>query len=269
VRSHLEPTLIKVRHPRVRTSWLYFLALAREFRWTLVALAACVVVGGVSYRFTPHEGVRASWPVAFYGGWMALLAQPLYSPPAAWYLLILQALYPLLGFVLIGEGIIRFALLMISRRLGEKEWMRVMASTYRDHVVLCGIGHLGLRVLQELVRAGVPTVVLEKEEGNRNMAAAKELGVPVLVRDMKEDQALIDAGIPTARAVVIATNDYMANLEVALDSRRMNPRIRIIMRLFDQQLAAKLSGVLGIDVAFSSSALAAPSVAKLAMENNP
>ena len=28
--------------------------------------------------------------------------------------------------------------------------MRVMASTYRDHVVLCGIGHLGIRVLEEL-----------------------------------------------------------------------------------------------------------------------
>ena len=30
-----------------------------------------------------------------------------------------------------------------------------MASTYRDHVVLCGLGHLGLRVLEELREACV------------------------------------------------------------------------------------------------------------------
>src|SRR6185436_18950844 len=127
----------------------------------------------------------------------------------------------------------------------------------RDHVVLCGLGHLGFRVLEQLIASGIPVVVLEKDERGRALPAAKAMGAPILIRDMKEDQSLIDAGIRHARAVIIATNDDMANLEVALDSRRLNPAIRVVMRLFDQQIAQKISGALSIDVAFSSSALAA------------
>jgi Trk K+ transport system NAD-binding subunit len=141
----------------------------------------------------------------------------------------------------------------------------VTASTYRDHVILCGLGHLGIRVLEQLAAAGTPTVVLEKRRGNPMLVRAREMGIPVLIRDMKEDQALIDAGIVHAHAVVIATNDDMANLEVALDARRLNPGIRVVMRLFEQQLASKIADALDVDVAFSSSSLAAPLVAAMSL----
>jgi voltage-gated potassium channel Kch len=229
-----------------------------------------LVVGATVYRAAPLEAMgvtaRPTVMVAIYSAWMALLSQPVFTPPRAWYLALMQAVYPLLGFILFGEGIVRLAMLLMSRRHGEKEWMRVMAATYRDHVVLCGVGHLGYRVLQQLLAGNVPVVAIEKEEDGRFVATVKQLGVPVLIRDMKDDQALIDAGIRHARCVIIATNDDMANLEVALDARRMNPSIRVIMRLFDQQIATKIAGAFHIDMAFSASALAAPIVAAMSME---
>ncbi|MBW3575525.1 MAG: NAD-binding protein, partial [Actinobacteria bacterium] len=95
------------------------------------------------------------------------------------------------------------------------------------------------------------------------------LAVPVMTRLRIGERAvldtLIDAGVEHASAVIICTNDDTANLEVALDARRMNPRIRVVMRLFEQQLARKLSEVLNVDAAFSSSNLAAPVVAALAL----
>jgi len=250
---------------------LYVLAVVHEFRWTLLSLLMAIVVGGALYAITPQEqlnGKRPSLSTSLYGGWMALLAQPIYAPPEAWYLKLITGIYPIIGVLLIGEGIVRFALLMISRKHGEKEWMKVMASTYRDHVVLCGLGHLGARVLQELHNANIPVIVIEKDKERRFLTLAKELNVPVLLRDMTEDQALIDAGVPHARVVIIATNNDMANLEVALDSRRLNPKIRVIMRLYDQQIASKISSAMMIDAAFSSSALAAPMVAAMAMNAN-
>jgi Trk K+ transport system NAD-binding subunit len=141
-----------------------------------------------------------------------------------------------------------------------------MASVYRDHVVLCGLGKLGVRVLEELVASNVPVVVIEKEESNRFFPQAHAMNVPVLVRDMKEDQSLIDAGIPFAHAVIIATNDDMANIEVAIDSRRLNPKIRVVMRLFEQTIARKISGAFIVDAAFSASSLSAPMVAAMALE---
>jgi Trk K+ transport system NAD-binding subunit len=250
-----------------RPGVLYFCAIVREFRWTLAGLAFLIFIGGILNAITPADagGRRLNLLTCFYGAWMAMLAQPV-STPTTWYTTLMDAVYPVFGALLVGEGVVRFALLMVSRRHGEKEWMKVMASTYSDHIVLCGLGHLGYRVLEQLVAGKVPVVGIEKDEDGRFVAAAKALGVPVLIRDMKDDQALLDAGIERARAVVIATNDDMANVEVALDSRRMNPGIRIIMRLFDQQIAAKIAGALTIDAAFSASALAAPVVAALSLD---
>lgn len=263
-----------VRHTlgrHVRVSLLYTRTLLGEFRWTLITLAALIVVGALLHRLTPPDrasGERPSFGFALYAGWMALLAQPQYPPPQPAHLMLLYSIYPLFGAVVIGEGVIRLAQLMTSRRRGEKEWMMVSASTCRDHVILCGLGHLGIRVLEQLVAAGVDVVVLEKARNNPFLDRAKSIGVPVLLSDMKEDQALLDAGLLYASTIVSCSNDDMANLEVAIDARRMNPKIRVVLRMFDQAVASKIADALTVDAAFSSSALAAPIIAAMSMKSN-
>ena len=260
-----------MKRGRHRVIFRYAKVLLGEFRWTLLILGTAIVISASLHCLKGQPlpgGQRPSIGISIYAAWMSLFAQPLYTPPAPWYLLLAYAIYPVLGFILIGEGVVRLSLLMISKRRGEKEWMLVMASTYRDHVVLCGLGHLGFRVLEQLVKSGTPVVVLERSENNPFIVQAKAMDVPVLVRDMKEDQALIDAGIKEAGAIIIASNDDISNLEVAIDSRRMNPKVRIVMRLFDQQLASKIAGALTVDAAFSSSALTAPVVAAMSLQSN-
>jgi Trk K+ transport system NAD-binding subunit len=256
------------RHRGPAAFWLYARALAWEFRWTLGLAAGAVLFMAVVLAATPHAalgGKRPGFDLALYGGWMALLGEPVLTPPETWYLTVLDGLYPLLGALLVGEGIVHFGMLMVSRRRGEKEWVKVMASTYRDHVVLCGAGRLGIRVLELLLEQGNDVVVIEKSEDARFLSAARATGVPVLVRDMTDDDALVEAGVPYARCIILATNDDTANLEVAADARRMNPTIRICLRMFDQRVAAKIAAVFGVDSAFSASALAAPAVAAMAM----
>lgn len=252
----------------LRTAWLYALGVLRSFRLTLVGLVSLVLIGGILFAVTPDQqfGGRPPLFTSFYAAWMALVGEPVLSPPAAWYLAVLEGMYPLLGLVVVGEGIVRFALLMVSRDKGEAEWMKVMASTYRDHVVLCGLGHLGYRVLGQLLTTGSQVVAIESDPNARFLALAKATGIPVLVRDMKDDRALVDAGVAHARVIILATNDDMANLEAALDARRMNPRIRVVLRLYDQEIAAKIKGAFAIDAAFSSSALAAPVVAAMSLD---
>jgi len=252
-----------------RTIRLFARRMFHEFRWTLALLMMAVLLLGTLYAVTPHASLGGRPPdllTAFFGAWMALFAQPILMPPERWYLEILCGVYPLLGFGLVGEGIVRIGMLILSKERGEKEWMTVTASTYRDHVVLCGLGHLGFRILNQLLAAKEAVVALEKDTGARFLADAKATGVPVLVRDMQEDQALLDAGVQHARTIIIATNDDMANLEVALDARRMNPKIRVIMRLFDQRMADKFKEAALIDEAFSPAALAAPIVAEMALK---
>ncbi len=261
------PATRAVRRTDPRTIWLFALRLGREFRWTLALLMMAVLLLGTLFAVTPQQATgRPPDPLmAFFAAWMALFAQTV-LPTDHWYLELLCGIYPLLGFGLVGEGIVRIGMLILSKERGEKEWMTVTASTYRDHIVLCGLGHLGFRILTQLLAAKEAVVALEKDVNARFLADAKATGVPVLVRDMQEDQALLDAGVQHARAIIIATNDDMANLEVALDARRMNPKVRVVMRLFDQRLADKFKEAALIDEAFSPAALAAPIVAEMALK---
>ena len=263
----MQPYARRPKRRDPKTVALYVWTILRGFKLTLGILAAALVVGTILFRITPHAAFGGQPPplmTCAFSAWLALFAQPILSPPETWYLALLGGIYPLLGFGLVGEGVVRLGLLMLSRARGEKEWMKVMASTYRDHIVLCGLGHLGYRILGALLATDGRVVCIEKEPDGRFLEDAKATGVAVLVRDMKEDQALLDAGIQHAHTVIIATNDDMANIEVALDARRFNPNIRVIMRMFDQQIADKVKDAFVIEEAFSSAALAAPIVAAMA-----
>ncbi len=167
---------------------------------------------------------------------------------------------PVLGAILVGEGIVKVGgeLLEPSRR--HALWVRIMTETYKDHVVVCGLGHVGFRVIEELRALGEDVVGIERE-GTGFVTELRERGVPVHVGDARRDELLAGTGISKAKAVVCATNDDLANLEIALDAKRMNPKIRVVMRMFDQRLAAKVGGALELDQSFSTSALSAPVIA--------
>jgi hypothetical protein len=254
---------------RFRIGVRYAFSLLREFRWSLLALGGVLILGTALYATAPASAFsepppsRLGWPLLV--AWMNLFGEPLVVP-RVWYLSAVVALFPLVGIVLIGEGIVRLGILMFSRRLGEKEWMTVMASTFRDHIIVCGLGHLGFRLLGQLRARDQDLVVIERDPACAFLGRARDDGAAVLVRDMRDDQALRDAGIEHARVIVVASNDDLANIEVALDARRMNPQIRILLRLFDQRIADKFKDLGIIDEAFSSAALAAPVVADMVLK---
>ena len=73
------------------------------------------------------------------------------------------------------------------------------------------------------------------------------------------------SGVDSARAVIAVTDEDMANVSIALDARRMNQSAAVVVRVFDQALAARLEPALGLSRALSTSALAAPAFAAAAL----
>src|SRR5262249_91431 len=94
------------------------------------------------------------------------------------------------------------------------------------------------------------------------------MGVPVILADARRRDVLEQANIAQARAIIIATNDDLANLEIALDSRTLRPDIRVVLRLFDENLSPKIQKGFNIQCAFSTSAIAAPVFAAAVTERN-
>ena len=136
----------------------------------------------------------------------------------------------------------------------------------KDHIVLCGLGHVGIRVLEQLRRL--------RRAGRRRR---KERGGPLRGRGpgdggagdhCRRPPAVADGAgeHPRVRGIIVATDDDLVNLEVALDARAIRPDIRVVLRMFDHNLASKIRSGFGIKTTFSTSALAAPAFAMAAVE---
>jgi Trk K+ transport system NAD-binding subunit len=134
-----------------------------------------------------------------------------------------------------------------------------------DHIVVCGLGNIGYRVVTQLHSMGVPVAAAEKMEEAQGIPEVRRLGVPVLVADARAAETLRALNVSKARTVVVATDDDAANLETALSARAINPNVRVVLRLFDPDLASRVERAFNIHISRSVSALAAPSFAAAAV----
>jgi Trk K+ transport system NAD-binding subunit len=142
---------------------------------------------------------------------------------------------------------------------------RQPSASLRGHVVVVGLGNAGTRVTALFRELGVPVVGVERDPEARGIAAARGLDVPVVTGDRPIDDALRRAQIGRARAVVAVTGDDVANLEAALEARAINPGVRVVVRLFDDDFASHVYKEFGNTASRSVSYLAAPAFAAAMM----
>jgi voltage-gated potassium channel len=255
--------------PRRRTLYaqsLYFWTLLKRFRVTFFMLLLLVFGGGtLLYFFLARAGKPVGLGRAFVAAYFLLFAQPIVDLPDNSAVEILAVLIPPLGITVVAEGLVRFAYLFFARERNDKEWFSVLAQTLKDHVIVCGAGRVGYRVFEQLQKLKVPMVIIERDEAKPFLAEIRAAGVPVLIEDVRAAGALSRANVQKARAIVCATDDDLANLNVALDARKLHAGIRVVMRLFDDDLVEKTR--VSFDAqAFSTSALAAPALAMAALD---
>ena len=67
---------------------------------------------------------------------------------------------------------------------------------------------------------------------------------------------LDDTNVAQARALISVINDDSINLEIGLNSRSFQPGIRLILRIFDEQMAKKIKEYLNIHLTLSASDIA-------------
>ena len=129
------------------------------------------------------------------------------------------------------------------------------------HVVVCGLGNLGFRCVEELRRLGHSVVAVELDERNPYVPTVRRMGTPVIVGDATVPAVLAQARCGAAKAVIACADAELVNLEVALLVRDANPRQRVVVRLSDADFAQALRDAADIRLALAVPALAAPAFA--------
>ncbi len=172
------------------------------------------------------------------------------------------------GIVLIAMGAALlttvFALitnLLVSWRI-EQSLGRQHLVGMEGHVVVVGLGSVGIRVLEGLQAEGREVVVVERNENNRFLNLARARGVPVLIADSTQGQTLEDANVDAAAAVAILTSDDLTNIETGLAVRDyLGDRwvgVPVVLRVFDRGLGRTVEHHFDFRHVRSTSALAAP-----------
>ncbi len=140
------------------------------------------------------------------------------------------------GLTIIGVGTAFYLLAVVAELLIEGRLREHLGATtmqrrihqLESHVIICGFGRFGRAVAEELLRHRVPMVVIDP-----NPALDPELvrlGILHLRASALEDEVLEEAGVRSARAIVVATGSDADNVYITLSAREKNPAVRIHAR---------------------------------------
>jgi len=130
----------------------------------------------------------------------------------------------------------------------------------RDHVVVVGLGQVGLRLSVRLRQLGVPVVVVERDPRANNLRLAKRAGVPVLIAHAEDRATLERLNLRRARALAAMGADDLDNVEVAIAARAVAPGARIVLRAGDDDVIAETRSLFRIGQVRDVSALTARAV---------
>ncbi len=150
--------------------------------------------------------------------------------------------------------------LLLSRRFVQTAGLR-RARHMRDHVVVVGLGSVGIRVVSELAAAGYEVLVIEHDENNRFLPTAAELDVPVIFGDSTMRQTLESARVDQARGVTVVTDNDMENIEtgiVLLEILGSDTKVPIVLRVQGRALGTAVNRRFGFENVRSIVDLAAP-----------
>ena len=132
----------------------------------------------------------------------------------------------------------------------------------KPRIIVAGLGDTGYRIFCLLRQQGAAVV------GISDRFLDKEKDKDIIVGNLRASSVLIEGGIKDAHTLVLASDDDALNLAILTQARLLNPRIRIINRLYNQTLGERLDRTLPDHFSMSVSSLAAPIFAFAAQGNN-
>ncbi len=253
------------RRRKLRASIRDTQLLLREFAVPLLVFALTMVGGGILYYYLAQ---LANEPVgsiseSIYQVLSLSFLQPFGDYPNAWYLQIFFFLMPLIGIGILAQGLADFGALFFNRRERGKEWEMAVASTFSNHIVLIGMGHLGFRVMRALYDLGEEVVVIEMKPNAEMLAETRQRNIPVIEDDGSHQSVLVGAGIERARSIMLCTQNDSLNLQIAFRARNLNPDIDVVIRIFDDAFAQAVTTQFGFR-AMSATGMSAPAFAAAA-----
>jgi voltage-gated potassium channel len=153
-----------------------------------------------------------------------------------------------IGLIFVGIGTFTYAVSSLAAYWAEaqllglwgKRRMERRIAELRDHIIICGGGNTAVHIAQELTQTRTPYVIIERnpEEEER----LREIASDVLysIGDATDATVLRHVGVEHARGLVACMPDDRENLLAIFEARHLNPSLRIVSRLVEDDARQRL-----------------------------
>ncbi|MFW5709139.1 MAG: potassium channel family protein [Chloroflexota bacterium] len=249
----------------LRDYWALWHEFKRPIVYFLLATVGVGILYGELHAVAYPDEVVALIDRPYMMLQLMILESPDLTVPWEPHLIVFWYVLPVFFVYIVASGAADFVRLFFSRDERQDAWMEALASTYRNHVIVFGAGHVGMRVIIELSQMGYDVVVIDNEPDDGVDEALDKLRVPLILGDGRTSAILEKAGLPYAVSFVVCTGNDHTNLEAVMKARDMNPEVRIVARMWDDQFASQIKQFMNVQTVLSSSSLAAPAFAGAAL----
>jgi Trk K+ transport system NAD-binding subunit len=164
-----------------------------------------------------------------------------------------QAAVALAGVALVPTVTAAIVNVAVNARLAAVLWWQ-----WGGHIVVIGLGDVGTRVLRYLHERGLDVVAIEQSETSQGATHAEELGIPLIVGDPSHEDTLRRASVRNCRALLVLPDSDLTNVAAALHARKLQPGVRVVLRIFEHDLARRVEQAFDLPISRSVSSLAAP-----------
>ncbi len=117
---------------------------------------------------------------------------------------------------------------LLDRRLVAILGARTMPR--RGHVIVVGLGQVGLRLCMMLRALGIPVVAVESDPDADNIRRAKQYGVPVVIGRGNSRAVLARLELRHARSIAAVTSDEIENVSTAVAALALREDLPTVLR---------------------------------------
>jgi voltage-gated potassium channel Kch len=188
-----------MHRPRIRWSWLVFLS-------ALLFVFSCGLAGFAEH-FRQTGKTKTTLDLFYVTGQLFAMNSGAVDGDVPWKLEIARFLAPLVA---------ASAVLGTLAAVFSDEWRRWFLRFRRGHVIVCGLGRKGGRLVEELHQEGNRIVVIEPDERNPGLSRCRDLKVIVIPGRSDDDGTLTRARVRTAARLIATAGNDAVNVETAV-----------------------------------------------------
>ena len=139
----------------------------------------------------------------------------------------------------------------------------------RNHVIVAGLGQVGLRLCLNLRAFGIPVVAVERNADADGVRLARSYQIPVVIGHAGDRGLLNSLNLRAARSVAAVGSDDLDNIAIAVAAHGVSEDTYVVLRAGEQEAVAETRALLPLGTTVDVISMSAAMVVSVLLHRAP